>query len=101
MATIDLPFAEIPTRESFRKTASVQNFDGANARNLLAIHEEKGAFPQSLEYPISCWKFGNKLCMVFMAGEVVVDYAVRLNSWLESRCAGLYPFPSCAGRRRL
>lgn len=83
MATIDLPFAEIPTRESFQKTASLQNFDGANARNLLAIHEEKGAFPQSLEYPISCWKFGDKLCMVFMAGEVVVDYAVRLKTELD------------------
>ena len=42
-----------------------------------------GAIPEKVEYPVSAWNFGDKLAIVFLAGEVVVDYSVRLNKELD------------------
>lgn len=39
--------------------------------------------PESLRYPIGTWVFGDELAMVFLAGEVVVDYARRLKRELD------------------
>ena len=37
------------------------------------------ALPAELDYPIvQTWAFGNALLMINLAGEVVVDYSVRL-----------------------
>lgn len=36
------------------------------------------ALPSTLPYVLQTWKFGEDLSMVFLAGEVVMDYAVRL-----------------------
>jgi neutral ceramidase len=80
---IALPFAEPPSLESFQKTATLQNFDGVHARSMLSVHKERGELPRQLSYPIGCWRFGNELCMVFLGGEVCVDYAVRLKSELD------------------
>ena len=35
-------------------------------------------------YPVQTWKFGNTLAMVFLPGEVVVDYSLRLKKELDS-----------------
>jgi len=40
--------------------------------------------PTSLSYPIATWTFGKDLAMVFLAGEVVVDYALRLSTELDA-----------------
>jgi hypothetical protein len=37
-----------------------------------------------LEYPIQTWSFGTDLAMVFLPGEVVVDYGLRLKRELDS-----------------
>ncbi len=34
----------------------------------------------ALSYPVQTWRFGDDLAMVFLAGEVVVDYAARLKT---------------------
>ena len=39
----------------------------------------------ALEYPIQTWTFGDELAMVFLPGEVTVDYALRLKDELDRR----------------
>ena len=39
-------------------------------------HGEK--LPTELPYLVQTWNFGNELAMVFVPGEVVVDYSLRL-----------------------
>ena len=78
-----LPFAEPPSREQFENLATRQDFDGYHARLMLTTLDETGELPTHLDYPLSCWKFGSDLAIVFLAGEVVVDYAVRLKTELD------------------
>ena len=35
-------------------------------------------WPTGIDYSVTAWSFGDDLAMVFLAGEVVVDYALRL-----------------------
>lgn len=45
--------------------------------NLMRLdHGEK--LPTHLTYPIQTWRFGDELAAVFLPGEVVVDYSLRL-----------------------
>ena len=37
-----------------------------------------------VDYPVETWTFGDSLAMVFLAGEVVVDYSLRLKSELDA-----------------
>ena len=53
------------------------------AKAMLAKLDATGSIPAQVNYPVSVWKFGDDLAMVFLAGEVVVDYSVRLNRELD------------------
>ena len=46
---------------------------------MLKRLDEEGSISSEVKYPIHTWKFGQELAVVFLAGEVVVDYAVRFN----------------------
>lgn len=48
------------------------------AADLLKQSEFNQAVPLTLDYPVQTWNFGSELTWVFLAGEVVVDYAHRL-----------------------
>ena len=50
---------------------------------MLATLDATGEIPAEVNYPVSVWKFGEDLAMVFLAGEVVVDYSVRLKRELD------------------
>jgi hypothetical protein len=42
---------------------------------------EKGEeLQKALDYPVQTWTFGDDLARVFLAGEVVVDYSLRLKN---------------------
>jgi hypothetical protein len=45
--------------------------------NLARLIE---AAPLSINYPIQTWLFGNELAIIFLPGETVVDYSLRLKS---------------------
>src|SRR5205807_1930992 len=36
--------------------------------------------PESIPYVVQSWNFGNELALVFLAGEVVIDYQLRLKA---------------------
>ncbi|QDV50635.1 neutral/alkaline non-lysosomal ceramidase N-terminal domain-containing protein [Gimesia fumaroli] len=55
-----------------------------HAKNMLAIIKTAGELPRTYPAPVQVWKFGNQLTMVFLGGEVVVDYALRLKKEVKS-----------------
>ena len=75
-----LPFDKIPTRDELVVQAKKPGHEGANAAIQLARLDGLGAIPAALDYPIQVWRFGDDLAMVFLAGEVVVDYAIALKA---------------------
>ncbi len=83
--TIDLPLASLPTREANEEVAktSTNRFEVARAKWLRAEFEKNGGLKDHYPYPVGVWKIGGGgasggVDFVFLGGEVVVDYALRL-----------------------
>jgi hypothetical protein len=80
---IDLPFADLPSREQLIKDSMDKNkFIATRARLLLKEIEQKGSLAGNYPYPVQAWQLGSDLTLVTLGGEVVVDYALRLNKEL-------------------
>ncbi len=73
-----LPYDTIPSRKAWRATAEEQSPAGYHARQWVARMDSGEVIPEALRYPIQGWSFGDQLAIVFLAGEVVADYACRL-----------------------
>ncbi|MDA1236795.1 MAG: neutral/alkaline non-lysosomal ceramidase N-terminal domain-containing protein [Acidobacteria bacterium] len=80
---IKLPLAPIKPRAHWEDQLRGGGFTHQLARTMLSKLDADGAIPAEVDYPLSAWKFGDDLAMVFLAGEVVVDYSVRLNRELD------------------
>ncbi len=50
---------------------------------MLDTLDRKGKLPAWYPYPIQAWRFGSGLTLIPMAGEVVVDYALRFKRELS------------------
>ena len=77
--TVQLPLSEPSRRAQWEEMKSRGSFNGQLASSMLARLEAGEQIPAHVSYPVTSWKFGRDLAMVFLPGEVVVDYAVRLN----------------------
>jgi len=76
---IELPFANIPSEAEFRERLNSENpHIRRNAQYFLDILERGEKIPLTYPYPIQVWQFGKNLTIVALAGEVVIDYAIRL-----------------------
>lgn len=91
---IDLAFGAIPPREHWEAEAKSSNLAEANrARMLLQRLDAEGPLPPSYPYPVQAWRLGDELTWIFLGGEVVVDYALRLkrnlgssHTWVSAYC---------------
>ncbi len=89
---VDLPFQKPPSREEFQQR--LQDSDSSrrrHARYMLDILERDGRLPDRYPYPVQVWQFGRDLTFLALAGEVVVDYALRfknLYGWNNTWVAG-------------
>ncbi len=78
--------AELPSRDEL---VAIQSADKSTpvqrnwATMLLEIWDSKGRLPESYPAPVHTWKFGDSLVCVFLGGEVVVDYQIRLETELK------------------
>jgi len=79
---INLPLA--PTsREALVRT--VENDPAHYSASQFVKQLDRGEpLPSSVSYPIQLWQFGNDLAMVFLAGEVVSDYSLRLKGEVDA-----------------
>ena len=84
LKNIELPFDPLPTREQWEKTAMRNDYAGYHARVNLAKLDRGEALPTNLTYSVQAWNFGNDLAMIFLSGEVVVDYSKRLKTEFDS-----------------
>ena len=73
-----LPYDTIPSREAWMAKAEERGAEGYHARKWIARMDNGEAIPETLSYPVQGWSFGDELAIVFLAGEVVADYAFRL-----------------------
>jgi len=89
---IALPL-ETPTREVLEKRIEAAKVKGASAdarylgsaaQDIIAKLDAGEQLPESREYMLAAWIFGDDLAMIFLAGEVVVDYALRLKRELDA-----------------
>ena len=79
---VKLPFARVPTVPELIAQSEDRAIKGYYARLALDRIARGHAIPADLTYPVQTWTFGDDLTMVNLAGEVVVDYSVRLKNEL-------------------
>lgn len=56
-----------------------------HAANMLATWERMGRLPETYPMPVQAWRFGDQVTMLFLGGEVVVDYVIRLKKELDTK----------------
>lgn len=88
----ELAFDTPPTREEWQRRAKDPNINVAtHAQRMLANLDRDGKLISSYAYPVQVWRFGRTFTLLALAGEVVVDYSLRLrtqygfnNLWVAS-----------------
>jgi putative membrane-bound dehydrogenase-like protein len=81
---IELPFAPHFTRQQWEERAQKSGIVGYHAKKYLARLDRGEKLPATLSYYVQSWNFGDELALVFLSGEVVVDYALRLKKEFEA-----------------
>lgn len=81
---IRLPLDPLPSREQLEALAKEASPAGHNAAWQLERLNAQGSLQDHLDYPVQTIRFGDELGMVFLAGEVCVDYALRLKRELNA-----------------
>jgi neutral ceramidase len=80
---IDLPFGKLPSRAELDDiTSSDVPAEARWAKFMLSEWDREGKLPATYPYPVQAWKLGNDLTWLFLGGEVVVDYSLRLKTEL-------------------
>lgn len=85
LETITLEFAPPPSRDEFAERVKKGGYVGYHALVQLARLDRGEPLQSKLEYPVQTWAFGTSLAMVFLPGEVVVDYSLRLKRDLDGQ----------------
>lgn len=76
---IELAFAPLPTRAEWEQRAASSTASVAyHARKSLARLDRGETLPTTLPYLVQTWAFGQDMTMVFLPGEITVDYALSL-----------------------
>jgi hypothetical protein len=82
---IALPFDTLPDREEWTASAqSTNHWIAYHAKKNLARLDAFEKLPTRLPYLVQEWNFGDELAMVFLPGEVVVDYSLRLKKEFDA-----------------
>lgn len=73
----------LPTKAEWEVRAKRQDAVGYHAQVQLARLARGEKLKTAIDYSVQTWTFGDSLAMVFLPGEVVVDYALRLKKELD------------------
>ncbi|MER3415097.1 MAG: dehydrogenase [Gemmataceae bacterium] len=80
---MELPLEPLPSRAEWQERAKRNDPIGYHARVQLERLERGQMLPRAIPYSIQSWCFGSSLAFVFLPGEVVVDYSLRLKKELD------------------
>jgi putative membrane-bound dehydrogenase-like protein len=80
----EVPFDKLPTREEWVERAKQSGIVGYHAKRNLERLDRGETLPTRLPYVVQTWNFGDQLALTFLAGEVVVDYALRLKKEFDA-----------------
>lgn len=81
---IPLAYSRVPTRaELEHRQKSADLLESRYARRLLGVLEERRELPAHYPYPIQVLRLGDRLTLVALGGEPVVDYSLRLKRELR------------------
>ncbi|WP_395743658.1 neutral/alkaline non-lysosomal ceramidase N-terminal domain-containing protein [Prosthecobacter sp.] len=76
---IELSFDTLPTREEWQTLAASKTpAISYHAKKNLARLDRGEKLPTHLPYLVQRWSFGNDMAMVFLPGEITVDYSLRI-----------------------
>lgn len=84
LKTVQLPFQAPFSRAEWEQRATNSGIVGYHARKWLGRLDRGETAPTTLPYPVQTWIFGDQLALVFLGGEVVVDYSLRLKRELDT-----------------
>ncbi|MCE9528462.1 MAG: hypothetical protein K8R36_20660, partial [Planctomycetales bacterium] len=80
---IPLALDKLPSKEQIEQdTQSKDRYVASRAKYLLSQINDGKPLSPTYPYPVSIWKVGSEVQWVFLGGEVVVDFPVRLKSEL-------------------
>jgi hypothetical protein len=82
MKWIKLPLSQLHTVPELMELAKDPTVKGYEARLTLDRTLRGKTILSELDYPLQTWNWGDKMTMVNLAGEVVVDYSTRLKEEL-------------------
>jgi hypothetical protein len=90
---VALALASLPSKEDITAaTKSASFYVASRAKHLLRKIEANGSLEQTYPYPVQIWRLGD-LTWVFLGGEVVVDYSLRIkrslgsaHTWVSAYC---------------
>ncbi len=103
LRTVALPFHNVPDRAEFAHRLDDKRDANASRRRhaeyMLSILDRDGKLPDRYSYPVQVWRFGKGLDLIALAGEVVVDYSLRLkaqygwdNTWVAGYCNDVFAY---------
>jgi neutral ceramidase len=82
---IELPLEPPPDRATLERRAKLAGSEGFLARTLIQRLDRGEQLATKVPYSVQTWCFGDEMAMVFLAGEVVVDYALRLKWEIDQK----------------
>ena len=94
-------------RETIEQDAKSSNFFTASrAKLLLETIKKRGSLEKTYPYPVQVWRLG-ELTWVFLGGEVVVDYSLRIKRnlgsshvWVSAYCNDVMAYIPVEARPR-
>jgi neutral ceramidase len=103
LRTVDLPFHNIPSRSELESRLADKSdanvYRRRHAELMLSALRQGDKLPDRYPYPVQVWRFGKDLSFVSLAGEVVVDYSLRLkaqhgwnNTWVAGYCNDVFAY---------
>jgi neutral ceramidase len=76
---VPLALDTLPTAQELARDAQSENrFVRERAKMLLEKIESEGQLAASYPYPVGVWRIGDEVQFIFLGGEVVVDFSIRL-----------------------
>jgi len=97
---VTLELAEPPNREQLSQQAqSADKYERRHAEDMLRELKEKGRICTTYPYLVQVAQFGDDLTVIGLAGEVVVDYSLRLKAelagppvWVAGYCNDVFGY---------